>query len=137
MFLARRGLLRLIGTAPAAMPFAKASLTAAISRAEPLMALAGVAGGMMGIPADAPQTQPSDGPPGRKLLGPILYSELNSLRQQNEAEKGARYNLREAGIESDIAALKSTSRAYKVMRQIQRDREEASISARIEKLMWG
>lgn len=134
MFLARRGLLKLLGTAPAAVPFAKSALTAALATAEPIIAAATLIGGV-----NAGGVSATIGPdmPGRTLLGPILFDHIRNLRQQNEAEKGARYNLREGGIEADIGALKSTSRAYKVMRQIQRDREEAALSARIEKLMWG
>lgn len=131
MTMARRGLLRLLGTAPAAVPFAKTAFASVLAQAEPIMAVAGVLGSVSG---QLPQLPDS---PGRKLLGPILFDQLHRLRQQHESEKGSRYNLREAGIEHDIAALRSTSRSYKALKQIARDRDDNSLSARAEKILWG
>lgn len=134
MSIARRSLLRIMGQMPAAIPFARSSMVGVLEKAEPLLAAAGLASLSPGV-SSASSAQPLTR--GEQVLGKFLYGQVTDLHRQHENEKSVRYGLREAGIDYDIAALKSTSRSYKCLRQIERDTGDRTLMARVEKLMWG
>lgn len=123
-FATRRGFLRILGMAPAAVPFAKTEAAGLLAKAEPLAAAAAL------VP------QPIE-MPGEKALGKLIAGQARDLKAQFDAEEYWRFQMREDGIDYDIACLRSTSRAWKCMKMAERHREHHGWVRRIEKVLWG
>lgn len=114
----RRSLLKLIGFSPAAAIAAKAELSGMV---------AGPVGTALMAAAAVPQTLPSGYPvsTAEKLIGRSAMKKLWALLRQSEGDQIRRGLTRSNGLDGDIAALKSTSRTYKELRQRERDSAEA------------
>lgn len=123
--LTRRGILRILGAAPAMLPAAKSLAPNLLATAEPIAAAAAL-------------MQPPGTPamPAESFLGNALASQVRDLKAQFEAEGWTLQQLREEGIDPDLASLKSTSRAWKIMKMVQRERERFSLMRRLEKTLW-
>lgn len=121
----RRQLLKFLGAAPftigSAAPMLKEHL------ASPILAVATtLGGGEPGAPIPAPQS-PLD----------LFRRTLQSLRKEAEDEYWAGRDIRQHGLDADIAALKSTSMTYKVRKQLERDLEFKSLSPHAEERLYG
>lgn len=124
----RRELLRLLGIAPVAAKAAMGEFVAlASSPAIKAMAAAQWAGSL--DCAAMPHSQ--------SIFGAILGKRLDYLREVAEEQESRRTSLREVGIEPDIAALKSISRAFKVAKQLDRDFSFIRTSVRARRTLWG
>ncbi len=133
MNLTRRTLVKLIGAAPAALPAARAA-PALLSIAEPAAALTGAAA-YGRSDAGPPHAAPSES---RSPLSSALHAQVEDLRRQLEHEEYHAGGQRTDGIDHDIAALKSTSRAFKLVKQRERNRETYALARRVQKALgWG
>lgn len=125
----RRELMRLLGLAPLAATSATKELAAAMSSPSTQAIVAGFAGsaGSAGMPIS--------GTTG--IFGKALGARLEVLRELAEQELWARRATRVAGVDADIAVLKSTSSTFKARKQFERDAEENEFLVRSRRTMWG
>lgn len=126
----RRELMKLLGLAPAAPIAAAAALKEAM--ASPAVATAAA---VLSTSRSAGFEMPSS--PGLTRFGEKLFRHLGTLRQLSEDERNARRHMRDSGFDNDIAAMRSTSMAFKVSKQLDRDREENQFFAATARQLWG
>lgn len=124
--LTRRSILRLFGAAPALLPAAKVAAPSLLATAEPVATAAAVAKTVAEVPE----------PSGQSILGKLLAGQMRDLKHQFETEEWWGQQMRIEGIDHDLAALKSTSRAWKVMKMAQRHRERYTLYRRVYKTIW-
>lgn len=123
----RRAILKLIGAAPALAGSAASQLGPMLS--SPAVAAAA---------AMASSTQPAGlQQQNYNGLGAVIGRKLQSLLQQTEDEMYRKQAIRVAGLDADIAAMRSTSRAWKERRQLERDFEEGSLVRHARSTLWG
>lgn len=128
----RRGIMKLIGMTPAAIPLASAMVPQLLAQAVPLMATAGAASKLM----DA--ALPSGGPGSRSesILGKFLLQQLHDARKMMMDEEEAAYGMRIDGIDVDLVSLKSVSPLYRATMQRQRVVESRAMRQKIDALIW-
>jgi len=124
----RRSILKLIGLAPAAAGSAASQLAPFLSSPAVVAAtaLAGSGGNTVGMPEVR-----------RSVLGPLLEGQLRKLKRAMENETYIRQRVRANGLDADIAALRSTSRAHKERLQIERDIADDALLRHADHVMWG
>lgn len=124
----RRAILKLIGMAPAAAGSVASSLKTTLGTAQAM-----AAAGLITVPAgdEVPQQTGADK---RSPIQRELQRLFNRYQDENYPTTQA---FRIDGIDPDIAVLKSTSRAYKVLKQRQREIERVSLECRVKRLLWG
>lgn len=125
----RRKLMQLLGLAPIMATSASkelASLTQSSAVQTAIAALSVGAGN-----AEGP------GYPGQGAFGNVLARQLQFWRSLAADESYAGRATRLEGLDPDIAALRSTSRSYRVAKQLQRDANDAEFLARAERMTWG
>lgn len=128
--LARRGLLKLIGIAPVAAGSAASRMAPFLESPAVIAATSGLAllksEGQVGLPQNT-----------YGFLGPILGKELKRLKRQMENEIWVRRNLRQNGLDGDIACFRSTSRTWKERHQTERDNADDALIRHADTVMWG
>lgn len=109
-----------------------ASLPKAIASAPDLLAAAA---------AVAPlSTAPQGGLPisgAISRFGKLLGTQLDDWRRDAESEAYLLGAVRVDGLDPDLAAMKSWSRAYRVKKQLRRNMEAGALMRQWEKLVWG
>lgn len=123
----RRELLRLLGIAPVAAKSVVSDFVALASAPSTKIAMAALNANQVGMPVASSAT----------AFGAVLGRRLEFLREVAEAQEYRRDSMREHGLEPDIAALKSTSRAYKIAKQIERDFSTIQTNVRARRTLWG
>ncbi len=99
--MARRGLLRLIGAASAAMPVAPAMLSSSLAKYAPALAAATALAPSAGMaPVNSRDVHP---------LGRLVWDQVDALRDQLEFERYDRGQLRDHGLDHDRLWIIETS----------------------------
>ncbi len=119
----RRAFVRLLGIVPAALPAAVTQFAGVVGKAEVAAAL---------IPPPALPAMP-----GEERLGKVLATQVRDIHNQLDQENYAASTVRVDGLDPDLVALRSTSRAWKVLKMAERHRERQAMQWRLSKLLWG
>lgn len=124
----RRELMKLLGLAPVVVSSATAELAGLM--ASPTVAVAStlLGGGAQSI------GHPLH--PGQTTLGMELWKKIEDLRGDACRELDGRQAMRLNGLDPDIAALKATSFSYKAQKQFERDMEQMSFMAAVNRKLW-
>lgn len=124
----RREMLKLLGMAPVAVPItASAELTSLIAAPSTQAALAAFGGAQNTMPTSA----------GEGIFGKLLGRKLSFLRDLADHQAHNERAARIEGLDHDIAAIRSTSRGYRVSKQLQRDSANAEMFQRASRTLWG
>lgn len=125
--LARRNLIQLLGSAPAAIVGAKSVLTDMM--ASPAVATALALGSVAGEP---------EHPPGfnRTGLPNFVFKQMTQAREHLEDEKWIRNAARAGNFDADISALRSVSKVNKYRMQVERDIGTESLLRYSQRFLW-
>lgn len=123
----RREIIKLLGAAPVAGGAMVKSLAETMAGSE----IVAVTAAMASAPV------PSPGGPIEKMLGKTAYLHLKRLNEAYGSEVELKRMLRIDGLDPDIAALKSCSRAFQAAKQQERDVTAADLLRRARHLLWG
>lgn len=131
----RRAFLKLLGSVPIAgnaatkaiaAELASPALMAAMAGAESLNAAAG-----MGTMGQQVVSYPE------RVFGKAVGRYISSLANRAIEERNFANILRTDGLDHDISALRSCSRAYKVGKQLERDRATIEFFQAMQAKVWG
>lgn len=122
----RRSLIQALGFAPVAAKSAAAELAALANSPAVATAMSVASAGQGGVP-ESPQG----------AITRALGQRMQFWRDLACEDFAARKSMRVAGLDPDIAALKSTSPGYRVRKQLERDASEQEFLQRALRTLWG
>lgn len=125
----RREIIKLIGSAP----LAGSSAAGALAQAMATPAVAAT----LGMAAKIADAKAEFTGPAEQVIGRTLANRLRNLFDDQININDMTHGFREAGLDPDIAALRSVSRAHKTLRQKERDMENREVITRARRFLWG